>query len=146
LQMFQQLYPGDHPSVATSLNNVASCLQALGRAAEALPKYESALEMFRHVFPAGHPTTLFPQVSLAEVLITLKRYGESERLLRDAARQCRRSEQSRQLHWPRILKSLVALYDAWDAADPEKGYNKKADRWRARLAEYQASTQPAASS
>jgi len=30
---------------------------------------------------------------------------------------------------------LVNLYDAWDAAEPEKGLLTKAAEWRAKLAE-----------
>ena len=38
LEIELELHSGDHPEVATSLNNVAMCLQSLGRSAEALPK------------------------------------------------------------------------------------------------------------
>ncbi len=55
LEVRQQLFPGGHPDVATSLGNVAFCLQSLGRSAEALPKFEAALEMCQRLFPGDHP-------------------------------------------------------------------------------------------
>ena len=35
----------------------------------------------------------------------------------------------------KVIKSLANLYDAWDAAEPGKGYDAKAAEWRAKLPE-----------
>jgi hypothetical protein len=43
--MLQRLSAGDHPDVATSLNNLASVLQALGRAGETCTFMTQATEM-----------------------------------------------------------------------------------------------------
>ena len=40
---------------------------------------------------------------------------------------------------------IVKLYQAWDAAEPDQGYAEKAAEWRAKLAELEATTQPAVS-
>jgi hypothetical protein len=32
-----------------------------------------------------------------------------------------------------VINRLVALYEAWDAAEPGKGYVEKAAEWRAKL-------------
>ena len=133
LEMRQRLFPGDHPDVAQSLGNVAACLRSLARPAEALPKYEAALGMYRRVLPADHPDALYPQIGLAAALTTVGRHAEAEALLRDAAEQCGRSEASRRLHWRSVLEKLVRLYEAWHAAVPDKGYDRQAAEWRARL-------------
>ena len=44
--------------------------------------------------------------------------------------------------WARMT-SLSHVYRAWHELEPDKGYDQKADEWRAKLAEWQASTQPA---
>lgn len=31
------------------------------------------------------------------------------------------------------IQRVVDLYEAWDAAEPDQGYNAKADEWRAKL-------------
>jgi tetratricopeptide (TPR) repeat protein len=40
------------------------------------------------------------------------------------------------------IQALIELYDAWHQAEPGKGYDVRAGEWRARLGEWQASTQP----
>jgi hypothetical protein len=43
------------------------------------------------------------------------------------------------------LERIVELYEAWDAAEAEKGYDAKAAEWRAKLAEFDRTTpQPTA--
>jgi len=90
--------------------------------------------MCRRVLPPGHPNTLYPPVGMASALIDLMRFTEAEPLLLSAAEQCEKSAQARRMHWPKVLKSTVKLYDTWHAAEPGKGYDAKAGQWRARLA------------
>ncbi len=33
----------------------------------------------------------------------------------------------------KVIKSLIDLYESWHAAEPGKGYDVKADEWRAKL-------------
>ena len=131
--------------MALGLNNVATCLDNLGRSAEALPKFEAALEMYRRVLPAGHPQTLYPQIGLARTLVSLGRHAVAEPLLLDAAEQCERSEASRRMHRESALETLSELYDAWLAAEPDKRYDQKAAEWRAKIesSTSQPASQPA---
>ena len=91
--------------------------------------------MYRRVLPLDHPYTLYPRIGLAGTLVTLGRYAEAEPLLRDAADQCDRSEPSRRKHWKTLVEESVRLYDAWSAAEPDKGYDAKVAEWRAKLAD-----------
>lgn len=52
--MRQRLFPGDHPQVATCLGNVAACLEAPGRVAEALSAADRAAGMTNRILPEGH--------------------------------------------------------------------------------------------
>jgi hypothetical protein len=124
---------------------------------DAVPKHEQALAMHCRVLP---PANAVPADRLANALITLERYAEAELLLLDAAKQCEGNESSRRMHWEKVLNALVDLYEGWHAAEmvgkahptaePEDeadhGRDARATRaaeWRARLAEWQATTRPA---
>jgi hypothetical protein len=41
------------------------------------------------------------------------------------------------------LERIVSLYEGWHAAEPGNGYEQKAAIWRAKLAEFTATPQPA---
>ena len=51
----RRLVPGDHPRVATCLNNVAVCLTSLGQAQKALPRLAAVHAMHKRLFPGDHP-------------------------------------------------------------------------------------------
>ena len=83
MEIEQELHPGDHADLAESLNGVALCLHSLGRADEALPKYEAALEMFRRLFDGDHPDMA---TSLGNAGACLESLGQSaEALLKHEA-------------------------------------------------------------
>jgi len=166
LEMKQRLYPGDHPSVAESLNNLASVRYDLGRAAGVEPLFQQALEMRQRLYPGDHPQvwlrynsmSLLGGALLAQVTgddpaaheAALARLREAEPLLLDGfngmkddprvptAGQTGGADRKRE-----ALERIVKLYDAWHAAEPDQAHDAQAAEWRAKLEEYQASTQPA---
>lgn len=66
----------NHPSVATSLNNVANALDMLGRYEEAIEVYERALRIRTEVQGPDHPTVA---VSLYNLANALEENGERSR-------------------------------------------------------------------
>jgi tetratricopeptide (TPR) repeat protein len=62
----------EHPDYAASLNNVAVCLQLLGRLSETLPAFEAVLALRQRLFPADHPELAN---SLNNVAFSLKALG-----------------------------------------------------------------------
>ncbi|MES9900841.1 MAG: tetratricopeptide repeat protein [Sedimenticola sp.] len=66
-----------HPDTLTSLNNLAACLDTLGRAGEALPLFQQTLEQRREGLGDKHPDTLTSLNNLAACLDTLGRAGEA---------------------------------------------------------------------
>jgi Tetratricopeptide repeat. len=56
--MIKRLFTGDHPYVATSLNNLAFFYHNQGRYSEAEPLYLEALAMSERVLETNHPTTI----------------------------------------------------------------------------------------
>jgi tetratricopeptide (TPR) repeat protein len=71
------LCQGDHADVATSLNNVAICLEYLGRSSEALPKFEAALEMRERLFEGDHTDLGTSLGNVAGCLDSLGRSSEA---------------------------------------------------------------------
>lgn len=68
----------DHPEVAATLNNIAYCLEALGRASEALSRHEAALEMQKRLHPDGdHPGLALGHNNVAVCLESVGRADEA---------------------------------------------------------------------
>ena len=55
LEMQQKSLPENHPDIATSLNNIGSSYDDLGKHQEALEYYKKALEMRQKSLPENHP-------------------------------------------------------------------------------------------
>jgi hypothetical protein len=56
--MTKRLFTGDHPDVASSLNNLAGLYDSQGKYSEAEPLYFEALAMSERVLGTNHPTTI----------------------------------------------------------------------------------------
>jgi tetratricopeptide (TPR) repeat protein len=65
LDVYKHVLGAEHPYALTSMNNLASCMEALGNAAGALPLLHKALESSERVFGAEHPQTLGSVIHLA---------------------------------------------------------------------------------
>jgi len=74
--------PADHPSIALSLNNLASVLAGLDRLDEAEQLHREALGIFRRVFGAEHHRVGLSAYNLARVLQRKGALAEAESLYR----------------------------------------------------------------
>jgi len=83
--MTKRLFVGDHPNVATSLNNLAALYQSQGRYAEAQPLYQQALEMTKRLFVGDHPDIAQSLNNLAVLLAATHRYPEAFERMKEAA-------------------------------------------------------------
>ncbi|MBS1911123.1 MAG: ATP-binding protein [Bacteroidetes bacterium] len=59
----------DHPALATSLNNLAGALHALGRSATAMTLYYQALDIRERMLGAEHPHTLLTRTNLVSLYL-----------------------------------------------------------------------------
>ena len=84
LKLAQNTLGEEHPSTATSYNNVASNLNAQGRLQEAEPLYRKALEIRERVLGEEHPSTATSYNNVASNLNAQGRLQEAEPLLRKA--------------------------------------------------------------
>jgi hypothetical protein len=56
--MTKRLFTGDHPDVASSLNNLAGLYHSQGKYSEAEPLYVDALAMSERTLGTNHPNTI----------------------------------------------------------------------------------------
>jgi tetratricopeptide (TPR) repeat protein len=78
LTLAKSLHPGDHPDVATSLNNLASLYKSQGLYPEAEPLYQQALEMFQRLFPGDHAAVAISLNNLAALYDSQGHYSKAE--------------------------------------------------------------------
>ncbi|WP_342269632.1 tetratricopeptide repeat protein [Rickettsia endosymbiont of Orchestes rusci] len=55
LKMRQELYQGNHPDIAQSLNSVGGAYDKLGNSSKGLKYYEEALKMHQELYQGNHP-------------------------------------------------------------------------------------------
>jgi tetratricopeptide (TPR) repeat protein len=82
--MRRRLFTGDHPAVATSLNNLASFYYRQGKYSEAEPLYLDALKMKRRLFTGDHPDVADSLNNLAVLYYSQGKYSEAEPLYLEA--------------------------------------------------------------
>lgn len=91
-----------HPDTLTSINNLASLLDAQAKPDKAEPLYSEALEGSREVLCARHPRTL---IAINNIALLLQAQGklDAEPLYREALKACREKLGSRR---PRTLTMI----------------------------------------
>jgi tetratricopeptide (TPR) repeat protein len=125
----------EHPDLAYSLTGLGLILADTGRAAEAEPMLLEALELRRGRLPAGHWEIAITENALGFCYASLGRYQAAESLLLPSFSRVRQALGEEHVETRDTLGHVVQLYDAWDAAEPGKGYAEKAAQWRAKLDE-----------
>ncbi len=80
LILAKSLHPGDHPDVATSLNNLAALYESQGRYEKAEPLFQQALEMTKRLFKGDHPDVATSLNNLAALYNSQGRYEKAEPL------------------------------------------------------------------
>ena len=78
--MYKKLLGEEHPSVATSLNNLAALYESQGRYTEAEPLFIQALEMWKKLLGPEHPNVATSLNNLAGLYESQGRYEEAEPL------------------------------------------------------------------
>jgi tetratricopeptide (TPR) repeat protein len=129
-----------YPPIVAS--NFASLLLARGKASDAEPLYRKALALLQ-VGSVVEPWKLgIMREGLGRALTALHRFPEAETELIEAESILSAEPPQAPGYHARSLASLVALYQAWDQAEPGKGYDAKAEQWKARQ---QPSSRPTSS-
>jgi tetratricopeptide (TPR) repeat protein len=111
-EMTQRLFEGDHPAVATSLNNLAGLYCSQGRYSEAEPLYEQALAMTQRLFEGDHPAVVRSLNNLALLYRSQGRYSEAEPLYEQALAMQQELFEGDHPHVATSLNNLAGLYDS----------------------------------
>ena len=130
---------GEHPDVATSLNNLAGVLLDQDKFADAEEYMREALAMRRKVLDRDHPTVAVSLHNLGAVLGRQGKFVEAEKVLMEDYQQSHESP----LYKQQQLNGLVSLYEAWDAAAPGTGKSAIAEEWKRQLEALSAETRAA---
>jgi tetratricopeptide (TPR) repeat protein len=112
LRVTQRLFEGDHPDIASSLNNLASLYQAQGRLSEAEPLLQSSLEMRQHLFEGDHPDVASSLNNLASLYQAQGRLSEAEPLLQSALEMRQHLFEGNDPDVASSLNNLASLYQA----------------------------------
>ena len=121
LQICQILFPGDHPKVAGSLNNLALLYESQGRYEEAEPLFLHALEMTKRLFQGDHPQVATSLNNLAGIYESQGRYQEAEPLFLHALAMTKRLFQGDHPYVALSLNNLAEIYNSqgrYEEAEP----------------------------
>nr|WP_277883915.1 tetratricopeptide repeat protein [Nostoc sp. FACHB-888] len=108
----QSLFAGDHPDVATSLNNLALLYKSQGRYSDAEPLYIEALAMTKHLFAGDHPDVATSLNNLALLYKSQGRYSDAEPLYIEALAMTKRLFAGDHPDVATSLNNLASLYNS----------------------------------
>ncbi|MBD2281618.1 tetratricopeptide repeat protein [Anabaena cylindrica FACHB-170] len=110
LKVCQAVFPGDHPNMATSLNNLAELYRSQGRYREAEPLFIDALAMTKRLFVGDNFDVALNLNNLAGLYYSQGRYGEAEPLFIDALAMTKRLFVGDHPNVATSLNNLAELY------------------------------------
>ena len=126
LALARQLWKGDHPDLASSLNNLAALYHVQGRYSEAEPYYQQALAMTQRLFPGDHPVKASSLNGLAGLYDTQGRYSEAEPYYQQALIMRQRLFPGDHADLAVSLNNLAALYNAQGRYSEAESYYQRA--------------------
>lgn len=139
LELQQRAKSQDHSDIAKSMMNLARALKRIGD----LQRAESLCHDVMSVSTADNLTKMPATETLAAIRISQRRFTDAEKLLLDNFELVEALDEAPDGGRSAAIDALVKLYEAWDAAEPDRGHDVKAVEWRAKLKQWQATTQSA---
>ena len=125
---------GDDPKYD---NSTQSHLVELGVILNTLEEHEEAESVLRRCVALrekllpDHWWISSARSLLGEALTGQRRFGEAEPMLLVSYDDLRNDPDSRAMRVPSALERIIALYEAWDKAEPGAGKDELADKYRA---------------
>jgi hypothetical protein len=147
LAICRRSLPQGHLLTATTLAALGSVLTRLGGAVEADPLLRECLSIRERALPDGHAQVWCRHNAmslLGGALTGRGKFSEAEPLLIEGYEKFQPPRPWGSRRKREAMERVVKLYEAWDTAEPGKGYDAKAGVWRAKLAKFDEATQPTA--
>jgi hypothetical protein len=113
--MYQRLFPGDHPDVATGLANVGGWLTIAGQLSDAEPMLADALAMRRRLYQDDHAEVALSEVGLAHLYLKTGRFAEARDLARDAREMLARTLAPD--HWRTAWAASIEAAARWQLGE-----------------------------
>ncbi|UJB73034.1 tetratricopeptide repeat protein (plasmid) [Acaryochloris sp. 'Moss Beach'] len=126
LEQTQQRFGNEHPSVATSLNNLAGLYENQGRYTEAEPLYVQTLEMTQKLLGNEHPDVASSLNNLAGLYKNQGRYTEAEPLYVQALEMKKKLLGNEHPDVANSMWCLGALYQKQGRNEDAEGLYRKA--------------------
>jgi len=114
----------------TSIAEMGGVLRKAGKLPESEALFREAIPGFVRVKGKDNSLTGDARMGLARGLIEQKRFGEAEPEIIEAERIFSAPQGIPPDRYKPCVESLVTLYEAWDKAEPGKGYDAKAAEWK----------------
>jgi eukaryotic-like serine/threonine-protein kinase len=126
-------YSGAHPEIAYSLSDYGEILLDRGQPADALPLIEELVEMQEKLAPREKWVIPSARQLLGQCLTALGRYAEAEPPLVSACEALEKQPDALPSAAREARQGILALYAAWDAAEPGQGIAARAERWQTKF-------------
>jgi tetratricopeptide (TPR) repeat protein len=140
LERRRRILGEEHPDTIESVGNLGALLQDVGRYQEAIDLLSGAEAATRRASAGNNALQLASSLStLGRARVGLgyhaERFALAESNLLEAHAIYLAATDRGPTHTDTIesVQGLVELYNAWHAAEPEKGFDAKASEWRAKL-------------
>jgi tetratricopeptide (TPR) repeat protein len=132
IEVSVRLLGEEHPNTITAIANMGNGLRARKRCDEAIVYLERALRSARKSLPPDAQGTAFILGWSGSCLRELGRFAEAEPKSLEARAMIVRLMGEDDRVAGAMATDLRRLYEAWDKAEPGKGYAEKAAEWAAK--------------
>ncbi len=140
--IMRRVLGNEHPLLVDALVGLAEVLLRKGEPEDARGLVLEALTIRQAALREDHSDLAIARSVLGECLAALGRYDEAESLVPESYDRLKAAQGESGVEAIKALKRIVKLYEAWDVAEPGKGYAEKAAKWRRGLPVSQPGTNP----
>ena len=135
LEIMKRVLGEEHPNTLFSMMNLAQFYIQRERFEDADALQAQAVDASRRAWPEGAWIIGGFLAEHGNTLLALHRYEDAEEALEEAYEILMGSVGPENEYTIGLLESFADLYTAWHEAEPDKGYDAKAAKWRAKLPE-----------
>ena len=133
LERFRRVRGDDHPNTLNAISNLGEILRSRGKLAEAEPLLVEVNERTERIFGKDHVRLSGTHLSLGRLWLATGTFAQAETEMLEVQRIMATAKGVPPFRRTQGLKSLAELYEAWNKAEPGKGYEAKAAEWKAKL-------------